>query len=151
MNFIGDIVSGIIGIVPKTIGYFFDSPELKEAKEKGKIKLLEAELEAKTKMMVMEAKATSDYDNKAQDNMKESWKDEYLILLHTMPIWGYVIPNETLHEGLDKVWFNLNNAPYEWWVIYIGIVASTFGLRWLFNKNRVEKMLNEKSDIKNNK
>lgn len=134
----------IAGLVPNIIGYFFDSPEVKQQKETNKTELLKAELEMKKAQMAAAAKAESDYDTQAVKNMQTSWKDEYIILLHTLPIYGYIIPYKPLHDGLDRIWHQLSVAPYEWWVIYIGIVASTFGLRWLFNKEKVNKMLKDK-------
>ena len=128
----------IASLVQSSLGYFFDSPEVKAQKEANKVEIEKKKLDIKLEQMTVQTKAESDYDNRAQENMKTSWKDEYLIILHTLPIWGYLIPSEQFHKGLDKIWLNLQAAPYEWWVIYIGIVASTFGLRWLFTKKRLD-------------
>jgi len=108
-----------------------------------KVALEEATNKAKIARLENEASVVADYDTQAVKNMQSSWKDEYLILLHTLPVYGYVIPSTKLHEGLDRLWEKLGSAGYEWWIVYIGIVASTFGLRWLFNK-RVDKILEGK-------
>lgn len=140
----GSLLSGVLGIIPSIIGYFFDSPEIKAQKEQNKIELLKVEAEIKREVLATEAQATADYDTQAMRNMQSTWKDEYLIILHTLPIWGYVVPSETLHQGLDKVWDQLSLAPEWWWIVYVGMVASTFGLRWLFNKQRVDAVINGK-------
>lgn len=108
-----------------------------------KVALETATNNAKIARLSQEQVAITDYDTQAVKNMQTSWKDEYLLLLHTLPIYGYAIPYAPLHAGLDRVWEELGRAPYEWWIVYIGIVASTFGLRWLFNK-RVDKILDSK-------
>ena len=89
---------------------------------------------AKLEKEIKELDATSDYDITAQQNMKHSWKDEYLIILHTFPIWGYLLPSEELTIRLDTLWTKLEGAPDWWWGIYIGMVISTFGLRFMADK-----------------
>lgn len=138
------MINVIASLVSSSLGFFFDSPEVKAQKAANKVEIEKKKLELELQKMTAQAKAESDYDNKAQDNMKTSWKDEYLIILHTLPIWGYIVPSEEFHKGLDRIWSHLENAPYEWWLIYMGIVASTFGLRWLFTKRRLDKILERK-------
>ncbi|AUR87508.1 TMhelix containing protein [Vibrio phage 1.101.O._10N.261.45.C6] len=118
--------------------------EIARAKVHNKMRLDEAETQAKIDNLKADKTAETNYDMIAMQNMEKSYKDEYLIGLHTLPIWGYVIPSEALHMGLDKVWSKLETAPYWWWVVYIGMVAATFGLRWLFSKKRVDRMLGGK-------
>ncbi len=76
----------------------------------------------------------SDYDLQAMKNMQHTWKDEYLIAIHTFPIWGYLIPSDDLTTRLNMLWYKLGTAPDMWWAIYIGIVISTFGLRWMSSR-----------------
>ncbi len=121
--------------------------ELAESRLRNRIALEQAETNAKIRKAENLATVEADYDTQAVKNMQSSFKDEYLILLHTYPVWGYAIPSETVHKGLDRLWDKLGTAGYEWWIVYIGIVASTFGLRWLFNK-RVDKVLEGKKNIK---
>lgn len=135
-------LGAISGIVTSTLGFFFDSSEVKAVKESGKVELAKLELEMKKERLLTSAKAESSYDQQAMHNMKSSWKDEYLIILHTFPIWGYGIPSESLHLGLDRIWIQFNGADHFWWITYIGIIASTFGLRWLF-AGRVDTMIRE--------
>lgn len=137
------ILDGVASLVNSALGYFFDSPEVKAVKEGGKVELAKLELEIRKDKLAAAYKAEADYDTQAMKNMQTSWKDEYLMLLHTFPIWGYGIPSATLQEGLDRIWYQFNNADYWWWMCYLGIIASTFGLRWLFS-NRVDKMLERK-------
>ncbi len=123
------------------------------AKAENKIRLETAKVDAEIARSQKEAEVIADYDQQAVKNMQSSWKDEYILLLHTLPIYGYIIPSETVHQGLDTIWEKLATAPQYWWIIYIGIVASTYGLRWLFNKHRVSAMIDGSKRFKedNNK
>ena len=132
-----DPITAIAAVANSVLGIFFDTPAVKAKKEEVKIRKLEAKANADMTTL----KQQGDYDTTAQANMATSWKDEYLILLHTFPIWGYGLGIERVDKGLDKIWAKLETAPHEWWLIYIGIVASTFGLRWLFTKKRVDAIL----------
>lgn len=117
--------------------------QLSEARVLNKIKLETAKVDAKIAKEMRLAETIASYDQQAQKNMATSLKDEYLILLHTLPIWGYIVPSETLRGGLDMIWLKLGEAPTYWWVVYIGMIASTFGLRWLFDKNKVNSLVDE--------
>lgn len=88
--------------------------------------------EADTQRYIADLNSVSEYDLQAQKNMQNSWKDEYLILIHTFPIWGYIIPSEELTQRLDILWIKFSQAPEWWWWIYLGMVISTFGLRFMF-------------------
>jgi len=62
--------------------------------------------------------------------MKNSWKDELLMLIFIAPFVGCFIPSaqpyvERGFKFLDQ------NTPTWYVVILLGIVAATFGLRWL--------------------
>lgn len=131
----------VIGLFDKALGYFVDTPEIKAKKVEMKNELALAKIDRDKAQAMANLNATSDYDNQAMKNMQSSFKDEYIILLHTLPVYGYLIPSPTMYAALDRVWFQLANAPYEWWVIYIGIVASTFGLRWFLSKDKINKIL----------
>ena len=133
-----DPLTAIASLTESVIGIFFDSPVVKAKKEEVKIRKIEAKAEADMTTL----KQQGDYDTTAQANMATSWKDEYLIILHTFTIWGYGLGIDRVDKGLDKVWAKLDTAPMEWWLIYTGIIASTFGLRWLFSKKRVDAIVN---------
>ena len=107
-------------------------------------KLLEKEAETKMKMMDYQVellkqgqKVEADWDLNAQRQMEHSWKDEYLLFLLTLPIIGSFIPK--VQDYVVIGWDYVAKAP-EWYVIsFLGIVAATFGLRWLI-KPLVERI-----------
>ncbi|WP_456322098.1 hypothetical protein, partial [Hydrogenimonas sp.] len=74
-------------------------------------------------------KIESDWDTNAQKQMENSWKDEYLLFLLTLPIVGSFIPQA--QEYVVVGWGYIAQAP-EWYIFsFLGVVAATFGLRWL--------------------
>lgn len=113
------IVGGITSLVS---GWF----ETKKQKQQAEADYATAQLNS-----------VSDYDIQAQKNMQNSWKDEYLILIHTFPWWGYIIPSDELTSRLDLLWSKMDSMPDWWWYIYLGMVISTFGLRWMIQGKNV--------------
>jgi len=74
----------------------------------------------------------ADWDSRAQIAMSTSWKDEYLLVLFSIPLILAFFPKtqETVLQGFAV----LQQTP-DWYMLMIsGIVAATFGLRWLLSK-----------------
>jgi len=107
-------------------------------------KLLEKQAETKMKMMDYQVelakqgmKIEADWDLNAQKQMENTWKDEYLLFLLTLPIIGSFIPQ--IQDYVVVGWGYIAKAP-EWYIFsFLGIVAATFGLRWLI-KPLITKM-----------
>ena len=102
--------------------------KIKEIKNKGKQKVIEAKIEAKVRridnMYTMDSNAAND--------MKHSWKDEYLTILMSVPVIMSFIPKLSIYVAQGFV--VLQNTP-EWYrIAFLGIIAATFGLRAWFNK-----------------
>lgn len=74
----------------------------------------------------------SNWDNVAQNNMQHSLKDEWFVLLFSIPLIAAFIPD--LQEDILKGFEILEQTPdwYKWLVA--GIVVATFGLRWMFGR-----------------
>jgi len=76
------------------------------------------------------AKITSgeiDYDVEAQRQMQYSWKDEYLVIVLTLPFICSFIPE--VQDYIITGWEYVSKAPdwYQW--SFMGIIIATFGLR----------------------
>ena len=146
---LSSLVEGLVSPITKIVTNWQDQKRL-DVETKNKIAhsraintmdIEKASAQAKITEMSRLAESDKSYDTLAMKNMNSTWKDEFLILLHTFPIWGYGLPSSELHKGLDRIWEMLGSAPYWWWLVYMGMVASTFGLRWLFSKQRVDTIL----------
>ncbi len=99
-------------------------------------KRADAQIEMAKNGQVIEA----DYDARAQDNMKHTWKDEYLVVLLFLPVLMLFIspllmdwfPNfQNLVIGSVKA---LDEFPSWYTFLLTGIVIATFGLRWYYSR-----------------
>ena len=85
------------------------------------------------------AQMEAEYDNMAQIAMKSSWKDEYLVVILSIPFLlsfatpyiQMLITDYDLMAKLREAWQAVGLAPdwYQW--SFLGVVIATFGLRWL--------------------
>jgi hypothetical protein len=114
----------LLGPIISTLGSLGKSwLATRRVKAEGKIKIASAKVEARVKKE--EAKATMDVA--AMDGMRYSWKDEYLVIMLTVPVIMCFIP------GFDTYalrGFQVLESTPEWyrWAL-TGMIAATFGLR----------------------
>ena len=115
------IFSGIISAVGGVATAWMNN-KVEETKAKGELKV--AVEKRKTKMATGEI----DWDQTMAEASKDSWKDEWLVLLFSVPLilafcgdWGRAI----VQSGFEA----LDTAP-EWYRYTLGvIVAASFGFR----------------------
>ncbi|NTV01944.1 MAG: hypothetical protein HGB04_04050 [Chlorobiaceae bacterium] len=81
---------------------------------------------------IADMKATTDYDLAALNASSTSWKDEYLTILLSAPVIGSFVPG--VQDYVVHGWVYLAKAPIWFQTSFIGVIAATFGLRWLFNR-----------------
>ncbi len=139
------IISNVLDAIGKRVdvavdGYF----RIKEAKIKAKV----AKFEAKAQRSLKELEAETNWDLYALKQMGESWKDEFIMVLWFLPLVMLFVPGLQVYAIAG---FNaLHSVPYGYWLVVFGIVASTFGLRWLFSR-RIERAIHtikgNKSDV----
>lgn len=76
----------------------------------------------------------ADWDTNAQQDMKTSWKDEFYVILFSVPLVMAFIPD--MQDIVLKGFETLNKTP-DWYMLLVtGIVASVFGLRWLISRKK---------------
>ena len=76
----------------------------------------------------------ADWDTNAQQDMKTSWKDEFYVVLFSIPRIMAFIPD--MQDIVLKGFETLNKTP-DWYMLLVtGIVASVFGLRWLISRKK---------------
>jgi len=76
----------------------------------------------------------ADWDTNAQQDMKTSWKDEFYVVLFSIPLVMAFIPD--MQDIVLKGFETLNKTP-DWYMLLVtGIVASVFGLRWLISRKK---------------
>lgn len=121
---IGAIVSAVSGVANSWL-------ENRKVKAKGKIDISKAKINFK----VAQYEARAQMDVEAMKGMQFSWKDEYLLVLFSVPLILCFIPYSV--PWVTAGFAVLQTLPiwYQWAIT--GMVAATFGLRtWkgLFNK-----------------
>lgn len=148
-----------IGGAVKTIGSVFDNifgkpiadwSARKTIKSNSLIKIAETRAETEVTKVLMQLemvkagqKIEADYDQRAQDNMKYTWKDEVLLIIHFAPVVMCFVP--TLQEYATRGFQILDTFPMWFKLIVIGIDASVFGLRWVVAPI-VNRWSNKKTD-----
>lgn len=122
--------------------YIKGKAERVKAREEGKLKIELAKVEALITAAQREDDNNLTYDLRALENMKTSWKDEYLTIVLTFPfVISFLAPfidefaDTYVTLSIEQAWKSVALAPdwYQWSVL--GIIAATFGLRWLFSKS----------------
>jgi hypothetical protein len=93
-----------------------------------------AENQAKHDRRLTVIKGEINWDEQAMLNAQSSWKDEYLLVIFSIPLVGAFIPDLVPHmmagfEALDKM--------PEWYQYAIsGMVAASFGIRGMVGWNK---------------
>ena len=136
MNWLGAILEPITNIIKEPIVEWQKRKTL-EVQQVESDKLRQHELNLKKSDIAFELakqgqQIEADWDTNAQSDMKTSWKDEYLVILFSIPLILSFIPytQEAILRGFET----LDKTP-EWYMFLVtGIVASVFGLRWLISR-----------------
>ena len=105
-------------------GSWIDAKTTKQAAE-AKLKLTEAE--AKAKILLSEKTSVADWERIMAENSKSSWKDEFFVIVLSIPLILAFIPGA---EGLvDRGFEQLHKAP-DWYFYSLGIaISASFGVR----------------------
>ena len=119
----GAIISGVTSLASS----YMDNRKVK-AEHKSKIE--QARLNAEINRIEKAAKSDQDYDIEALRQTRYSWKDEYVLVILTLPFIGSFIPN--IQDYVLKGWEYINKAPdwYQW--SFMGAVSASLGIRCAF-------------------
>ena len=107
-------------------------------KEQSKTEIAKIKAQGKVDHAKALATVEANYDNIAQMAMKTSWKDEYLVIILTVPfLVSFFTPYIAVLWGIDltaqltAAWTLVGTAPdwYQW--SFMGVIIATFGLRWM--------------------
>lgn len=106
--------------------------ERKAQIEDAKVQLKIAKLTAEAARWQQSAEITANWDMEAMRQSRYSWKDEWLTIILTLPFVGAFFP--VAQDYVLRGFQYLSQVPYWYMLCFIGIVAASFGLRWLFSK-----------------
>lgn len=104
-----------------------------DASAKVKVAKAEAEIERAKR----EQSAEADWDIEALRASQSSWKDEYLTMIVSYPFIINFLPYPELQQAVAEGWLRLAQAPSWYPVLFMGICAASFGLRWWFKQKLV--------------
>ena len=136
MNWLASIFEPIINIVKEPINEWQKRKTLEvEIKDKDKERQHELnikKIDVANELAKQGIQIEADWDTNAQQDMKTSWKDEYLTILFSVPLILSFIPStqEAILNGFET----LNKTPDWYMMLVMGIVAAVFGLRWLISR-----------------
>ena len=118
------MLTALIGPIASIAGTCLEG-RVEKTKAKVKADVAKAEAEA----VVMQKKATGeiDWDLKMADASASSWKDEWLVILFSIPLILAFIPG--MEDIVSRGFQQLEQMP-EWYQYSLGvIVAASFGVR----------------------
>ena len=126
---IGGLVTLGSAIVSGISGYFKDKNEIKKVQVEADKLLIMAEAESKAKRLEREAEMDYDLDKIAMNAMDKSWKDEFLLILFSIPIAMCFFPE--YRQYVEDGFKTLEIIP-EWFMyIYVAMIVVIYGLRGL--------------------
>ena len=126
---IGGLITLGSAIVSGISGYFKDKSEIKKVQVEADKLLIMAEAESKAKRLERESKMDYDLDKLSMIAMDKSWKDEFLLILFSIPIAMCFFPE--YRQYVEDGFKTLNIIP-EWFMyIYVTMIVVIYGLRGL--------------------
>ena len=114
------LIKPLLGVASDAIGGYI---ETKKAKAKQKL----VKIEAETEIVKQQIKGEIDWDVEAIKGSKESWKDEYLTILFSIPLLLCFLPFTV--EYVERGFAALAMTP-DWYKYTLGVIVSaSFGIR----------------------
>ena len=114
------LLQGLVGVAGDAVSGFV---ETKKAKAKQKL----VKIEAETSLMEKQIKGEIDWDVEAVKGSKESWKDEYLTILFSIPLLLCFLPFTV--EYVERGFEALSMTP-DWYKYTLGVIVSaSFGIK----------------------
>ena len=114
------LIKPLLGVSSDAIGGYM---ETKKAKAKQKL----VKIEAETEIVKQQIKGEIDWDVEAIKGSKESWKDEYLTILFSIPLLLCFLPFTV--EYVERGFAALAMTP-DWYKYTLGVIVSaSFGIK----------------------
>lgn len=116
----------LIGPIANLAGTWLEG---KVERQKAKTEMVVSERKMAAQINLKKANADIDWDMIALENQRNSWRDEFLTILLSIPIILCFVPGfeETVSNGFE----NMEKLPNWFQIAFLGSVASAFGLRGL--------------------
>ena len=108
--------------------------EAKHEEILGEQKQEQLETEVEHQETIVETTGRDSYDLEALKQKGATFLDEYYGYMWAMPIMASFVP--WLQQYVASGWLMLATVPPWYQAVLVGILASTFGMRWLFDKKQ---------------
>ena len=97
MNWVTSIITGVFGVIAEPVKEWQKRKTLEVAQEDKQLER-QHELNVKKIDVAFELakqgqKVEADWDTNAQNNMKYTWKDEWFVILFSIPLIGAFVPS----------------------------------------------------------
>jgi hypothetical protein len=120
IRMINILLQGLLGVAGEAVTGFIDT---KKAKAKQKL----VKIEAETSIMEKQITGEIEWDVEAVKGSKESWKDEYLTILFSIPLLLCFLPFTV--EYVERGFQALALTP-DWYKYTLGVIVSaSFGIK----------------------
>lgn len=120
VRMINILLQGLLGVAGEAVTGFIDT---KKAKAKQKL----VKIEAETSLMEKQITGEIEWDVEAVKGSKESWKDEYLTILFSIPLLLCFLPFTV--EYVERGFQALALTP-DWYKYTLGVIVSaSFGIK----------------------
>ena len=114
------LIKPLLGVASDAIGGYM---ETKKAKAKQKL----VKIEAETEIVKQQIKGEVDWDLEAIKGSKDSWKDEYLTILFSIPLLLCFLPFTV--DYVERGFAALAMTP-DWYKYTLGVIVSaSFGIK----------------------
>jgi uncharacterized membrane protein len=120
------IITGIFGIAGN---WLKGMTARRNKKIEHKTKMAEMKLQLKEKVMIAQVTAEIDLDKINTESMASSWKDEFLLLLFSIPVVMCFIPGLAVYVTAGFI--ALSGTPVWYQVIFVVIALTVYGHRKL--------------------
>jgi hypothetical protein len=136
MSWLTSIIGGVFSVVTEPVKEWQRRETLKVEQQDKQLdrqhELNLKKIDVALELAKQGQKIEADWDTNAQQDMKTSWKDEYLTVLFSIPLILAFLPQtqDAVLNGFET----LAKTPEWYTMLVMGIVAGVFGLRWLISR-----------------
>lgn len=124
IQFLPAIISGVTT-------YFSNRQEISKLKHEGRLKVIEAETQGRIEQVKRESEQDYNYNMEMVKQMKNSWKDEFVLLIVSAPAVMLFIP-DLQDYAINGFAVMAHTVPVWYQVLLLGIYFSTYGLKDIF-------------------
>lgn len=121
------------------VGWFERKQKLAQTRAENEAAVEQARAQGEIARLTKAQDAEIAWDQEAVSQMKLSWKDEYLLIVWTTPLWLAMLPFEWALTASAAFFQTMDTAP-DWYVTGMAVmIAASFGVRQIINFMRARQ------------